>query len=339
MRALRVLGWIMVVLALGACTKNEVKLTFSLPADVTSAVRLAYYASGANGGMMRETAVEVREGKGEAVLPERYPSLLYLFSPSDRQPAAVAYIERGDKLTVSGADADVFSWEIKGSEINEALTQWRLDNLELIRRRDKEGLDKAVAAYVEKYPDSPAAAIILYLYYDRRDKGKEFSALQGKLGDKLLENKDLMSALSEADLMAGLPLEASVPQQIILMGEDKFADTLQLRGGSGKLLIFQASVQPGKDALEMDSLRKWIAAKGKDVAVEIFTDSDSVAWERHLRKDTIPGLRRMWMPLGTADSLAISLGVRRIPYFILLDSKGRETYRGSDWNAVSGRNH
>lgn len=321
---------ILVVFFVG-CARNEVKLTFELPADVNSPCRILYYASGKKGGVIRETVAEINAGKGEIILPTQYPALIYLFSPSSKIPAALIYAERGDKIVVAGKSADVSEWEIKGNKVTEALTQWRIDNISLISSKDSDKLNKVVGEYVARHPDSPAAAIILYFYFDRRGHEKEFVDLQNKLENKVLENERLMDAISMSDLFTQLPMETAFPRQLILTGEEGYADTLLLTKGKAKFLFFRPSGNI-RDVIPMDTLKKM--AK-KDTAghhiAELYMDSDSLSWRRHVRKDTIPEMSRLWMPLGMLDSVAMSMQVRTLPYYIVVDSKGKEIYRGDDW--------
>lgn len=320
-------------LLLGACTKNEVKITFQLPAEINSPCRIVYYASGKNVGMIRETAAEITGGKGELVLPLRYPAVIYLFSSSRKTPSALVYAERGQHLKVTGSNSNVEEWKINGNPTTDLLTEWRLSNSKILRQRDADTgkVNKAVEEFVKANPDSPAAAIILYHYFVRNNHEKEFFSLQKKLGRKILDNQELMSALSMPDLMTNLPDSPSLPRQIVLTGEDGFADTLDLGKGKGMLLMFRNG-DSSQNLVSGDSI-KALAAKRKDrILAELFVDTDSLGWRRHLRKDTVPDMKRLWLPLGTADTLAIKMGIRKLPYFLVINPKGKETYRGTDWD-------
>lgn len=326
--------WIFLLLGLllGACTKNEVTLTFQLPADYHDPVRVIYYASGKNGGTMRETAAEIVGGKGELKLPERYPSLLYIFPRGSNMPAAVVYIRRGDKIKITGTDANVTRWNATGNAATEALSAWRIKNEKTIASGSPKALNAAVKEFVESNPDSPAAAIALYVYYDRREDAAGFLALQGLLGRKVTGDKDLMNALSFGDLLSDLPMEVEIPAEIILGGEDGYADTLSLRSGMPTLLVFRGMIRGAASEIPADSLRALATRyKGKRQLAEIILESDSLNWRRHLRKDTIEGLQRLWMPYGMADTVALAMQVRTLPLYIVIDAKGKEVSRTALW--------
>lgn len=323
-----------VALALGACTKNEVRLKFSLPSDFNGACRIVYYASAKNVGTVRETVVEIAAGKGEAVLPMRYPAVIYLFSPASRMPGAVIYASRGDKFEITGTGTDVGEWMVKGNKTTEALAEWRRANAPLLGSRKPEELNKTVGEYVKTHPDSKAAAIMLYLYFDRRVAPEEFYRLMDSMAPSLWEDRELTSALSAADLMTVPPVETAIPKEVVLTGADGYGDTLRLVDRTPRLIIFRGSNAPG-DGFSMDTLKNLLSAKRTGRGVELFADPDSMAWRRHLRRDTIEELQRLWLPLALADSTAITMGVRRLPFFIVVNAAGKEVYRGDSWEAAS----
>lgn len=319
---------------LGACTKNEVRLTFELPKDVNTPCRILYYDPGKRADMISETVAEITAGKGEMTLPLHGTALIYLFSPSQRVPLTLIYAHRGEKFTVTGSGGAVEDWAVAGNAVTEELTQWRLDNLTLLRNRERQPdpLDRAVARYVEANPASESSAIMLWHYFVRRGHEKEFYRLQGVLGREVVEKEELMTALSAPDMMTGLPDKTAIPREMVMVGDSGYADTLRLAKGDGWLLIFRASADRG---VSPDSVKALLRRSGKDKGMkvaELYMETDSLSWRRYLRKDTLREMKRLWMPLGVADTAAIRMGVRRTPYFMVLGPKGREVYRGDSWD-------
>lgn len=322
---------LLAVFLLTGCARNEVKLSFELPQDVNTPCRILYYASGKNVGMVRETVVEITGGKGEIILPMHYPTVIYLFSPSQKVPAALIYGRHGDKFKITGSDANIGEWAIAGNRETEELSDWRIANAALIRSRGSDAvkLNRAVAEYVKAHPGSPAAAIILYYYFTRRDHEKEFYELLGTLDRKVTDDEMLITAISMPDLITGLPDTTAIPRRIVLTGDSGYADTLSPSKISGGLmLLFRGQ---GAEGIANDSLKKALIKRGGKTMAELYMEPDSLSWRRYLRKDTLDGLRRLWMPLGMADSLAIGMGVRRVPYYIVTGPGGKEIYRGDDW--------
>ena len=332
MKLLRFLP-ILILVVLSSCLKNEITMTFNLPQNVTSTCKIMYYMSGKNIGEFHEVMAEIREGHGEIKLPERYPAIIYLFSPNQRKPAAVIYGERGDKFTVEGKGSDVAMWEISGNQPTSELSSWRIKNAAALNGPESDKIDKLVADYVTKHPDSQAAAILLYVYFDRRNNEKQFLELQAKLNKKVLEDKDLMRALSAADMLGEMPEKGPFPDRIVLNGSEGYADTLSLRSGKPVMLLFRSS--RGSDVINTDSLKKFVASYGGGSIAELYAESDSTAWQRHITNDSISGLRRLWLPLGLQDSISMQMGVKRIPYIIVVDGDNKEVYHGDKWSEAT----
>lgn len=318
------------IVALTGCTKNEVTLNFELPSDVNMPCRIVYYASGKNAGMLRETVAEIAAGKGEIKLPQQYPGIIYLFSSGAKNPEALIYAKKGDEIIITGENSSISRWEIKGNKTTEALSRFRLENEDAIKSGDTEKLNRIVAQYIKENPSSAAAAIILYNYFRRQEHEKEFYSLQNSLDKSIMEDEKLRNALSAADLISNMPDKYSYPQRIVLHGDGGYADTLSLSKGKVSFIMFRGGKDSG-NVLPLDSLNKLIERSKSLRMAEIYMDLDSLAWSRHVKADTVKNMKRLWMPLGTLDSVAISMGIRRIPYYVVLDSIRNEAYRGDDW--------
>lgn len=324
---------LLLCILLAGCVKNEMRITFSLPEDTDGSCRVVYYASAENVGMYRETAAVITAGKGELTLPMRHPTLVYLFSPSGRTPGAIIYARRGDRFEIRGNGINVAEWRITGNEATDSLSAWRLRNASALAEADTEAINRAAAAFVERNPGQKAAAIILYQYFVRRGHEQEFLDLETKIDRKVLDDADLMRALTAADLMTSTPTPSSLPERIILPGDSGVPDTLLLGKGKAAMLLFLAP--KGSEPIEPDSLRSLTKDAKGHLLAELYAEPDSLMWRRHIRRDSIGAMRRFWLPLGLGDSLAISMGVRRMPYFVVIGPSGKELYRGDDWKQAS----
>lgn len=323
----------LVVLASG-CTKNEVKLTFDISGNITEPCRIVYYISDKKGGLLRETIVEITGGKAEFILPQRNPAIFYLFGPSQKNAGAIFYAKKGDRILVSGKEDKPDTWTLSGNKITEELSDWRLKNLDAIRSEDPAKINRAVKDYVISNPKSKAAVIILYVYYNRKDDETGFISLQAKIDKELLEDSSLMDALSASDLFTGLEETPTYPKQLIFNGASGHADTISVFSGNGSLLIFRKNNDNSR-FIPSDTINSLLAGRKDKKVAEFFLERDSSAWRRHIGSDTVPGYHRLWMPLGLADNAAISMGVRRIPFYIVIGKGGKEIYRGDSWEEAS----
>lgn len=328
---MRIFGWIslLVFMVFCSCGKNEISLKFELPDNVNSTYRIIYYASDKKQGMIRETAVSITNGKGEINLPMVNPSLIYIFSSSHREPDLVFYGNRGDKMVITGSSDDIRNWQVAGNKISEEWTKWRAENRKVLEGRGESDVNRAVAAYVEKHPDSDLSLVLLALYYSRRLDPAGFHKLYSGLSKDVVNNSELVSVISAGDLLEGQPLRPTVPGKLILIGESGYADTLNLKDSKPSLLMFVGRDGYGNTIGEN---LKTLTGEGKGIIAEFYTDSDSLNWRGHMRADSIPGMKRYFMPLGIVDTVAMTLGVDRIPYYVAIGEKGNIRYSGSDWD-------
>lgn len=333
MKTLRFLPLLILTLLLGSCAKKEFSLKFSLPKDANTPCKVLYYEADKGSGSYRETVVEITNGKGEARLAGRFPSLIFFFSTSALRPSAIAYARQGDRLEVTGNGDVITDWTISGNEITDSLTAWRLRNVGPLTSGNSKLLNSAVESYVKDNPSSGASMVLLYVYYDRSADTAGFDRLLASLDRKVTDDFDLTRALSVADLMTLLPSAPKIPRSLILRSDSGFADTLPLAGRKS-LLIFDGTRRSAL-RINTDSLKSLVERRGNGVVAEIIAEPDSMTWRRYLRNDTIKGLKRYWIPEGLADTMVIDLGIRKMPYYMVIGSDLKTLYRGTDWKEAA----
>lgn len=322
------------LLLFSSCGKHEVRLVFDLSSPVSTPCRITYFEEGEKGGVYRENAADIRDGKGKFRIPAYYPTLLFLYPASGRTASAIIYAEPGDEIKITGSGEDMAAWNIEANKTSDELSVWYKKNSPLISRNDRTKLNEAAAEFVNKNPDSKAAAIILFLFFDRRNHEAEFLNLKSKINKKILSDKDFMRALSLADQIAGLDDAYNIPNKIVRTGISGYVDSLELKKSKSTLLIFRNGSSNVK-SYQNDSIGKLISANKALTVAEFFGDPDSLAWRREIERDSIAGMKRFWMPLGLADSISISMGVKRFPYLIVVDSVLKVRYRGDDLKEAS----
>lgn len=328
-----------------ACKKNEVQLEFSLRGVRSETYRLDYYASDSKKGWMIETFVDVRQGKALSTLRTVNPTLVYAGRMSDSGPAAIFYAERGDKILIEGGSPDPLSWKISGNDITDDLTGWRLSAkqaFEQLRRDKAKGaaqINSLVSQYVRKNPGKPASALLLLCYYDRRADEKGYDDTRRLLKGEALEPR-WNSLVSRADMIDDMTPPARLPGKIVL-DTPSGCDTIAT--GSVPMLLLFGNVSSSDNSMPhngyappadyMHTLRdltRDLKDSSSRIIADISFEPDSAARAYKIRRDSLRGAIRAWMPLGISDSTARTLGVRRMPFAIVADSKGRIRYRGSD---------
>lgn len=338
------------VLALftSACIRNEFTVTVSLPSAINNTYRVVYYAHDKRGGFTQETAITVAKGHGEMKGITRLPTCVLIFEGSSLSPAAAFYVERGDKIEITGESASPYKWEIKGNDLTDELSEWRLENANLISLNNIEGVNAAVEKYVSANPENPLSALLIALYYDRRFDSVERSENTGKKGqpgktlsgmEQLIAklrgkaaDESLLNITGRSDMI--LHEEASrnrtLPNRIILQTDGNGVDTVSLAGGKPSLLLVRRYSADG-DYAAMDSLKSALR-QYRDSArrniVELYLAADSSSWQNAISHDTLRGAVRARMPREYAEPLLMEAGITRAPWLIVTDGKGKIRYYG-----------
>lgn len=320
---------LLLLLLLPACRKTEFTVSIELPPNVSDNYPVLYYASDSQKGWLTEQVAVVSGGKGELKCRTVLPTLVYLFTGSN-EPALVFYAERGDHITLSGDNAySPATWSVSGNDISEALSEWRLANRDALAARDGKKIRKSVADYVRKNPAEPAAALLLQLYYDRGEDAEGFDRLFSSLKDEAADPR-WTELVGRNDMTEGFgPMPAKVAS-VVLRTRGSGCDTLNLKRGS-TLFYFSDNNSDNRDA-DIVRLRRAVRERRDSLTpavVSVCMESDSMAWHYRVPVDSLRGAMHAWMPLSFSDPAAVSLGVKRIPQFVVVRS-GNIIYRGDD---------
>lgn len=326
----------LVCLTITGCKKNEFKVDISLPAEVGSTYTIVYYASDSNKGWIKESAVSVHGGKGKFVGLTRNPTLVYFLSSGGRLPATVAYAERGDKLEIKGESSDPLGWEISGNKLTEQLSEWRRSNREALQsalggsEESTKALNEAVAKSVKSAPGEPVSALLLYVYYDRRADSAGFYALKKLLKEKAAE-PEWAELAGRSDMIGDSGEAMKVPEKIVLRTIQSGCDTLSLRKLPTLIYYSQRSREDYNDEIEkFRELSREFGDSGKRVLVNVSIDPDSMNYAHSWRRDSLKATVQAWAPLGLSDDEVMKAGVRRIPWVMVVDPKGKAVYSGPD---------
>lgn len=338
----KVFSIIIFTLFFTGCVKNEFDIKFELAPSINGPYRVVYYASDKEKGWIIETVSDVNQGRGLLHGATRYPSVVYIFSPVSSGIRCVLYVERGDKITLTGSEADPILWEVKGNALSEECSQWRLENKAVLISSDPAEINKAVASYVKKNPESKLSTFLLSVYYSRVENEKEYLALRASLQPKALDNEELMRALSMADMPDGLLTSPAAGRAFTITGANGDPCKLNPKSDKASLLAFRDEDGNFFRSETYDSLKAISRAyqdSAKRLIADLYLGPDSALWIRSVRMDTIKNVVRGWMPRGLADSVSMAMGVRRLPYFIVLDNKGEQVYRGDHLGKASEAFH
>lgn len=321
---------------LSSCSKNEFDIKFELNPSADGTYRAIYYASDPKKGWIVENVVNIQQGKAHLTGMVYNPCIVYLCRTSNAAQGLYLYVERGDDFTISGDGSDPAAWHVDGNKLTRHLDEWRAENRDVIvkarsgREADIAPLCRAVDSFVTSHPDDPAAAIILMAYYDRGYDPGRFSALMKSLRDDAADRK-WIDMMARNDMPADEPAIPAIPKSLVFATVATGCDTIT-PGHLPTLLYFgKASLQPYRD--DIAKLRQLSRSSGDSasrIIANVSFEPDSMTRWHSVNVDSLHASVQAWVPLGLSDSQIKQLGVRRIPYLIVIDRKAKAVYSGTD---------
>ncbi len=321
---------------LSSCSKNEFDIKFELTPSADGTYRAIYYASDPKKGWIVENVVNIQQGKAHLTGMVYNPCIVYLCRTSNAAQGLYLYVERGDDFTISGDGSDPAAWHVDGNKLTRQLDEWRTENRDVIvkarsgREADIAPLCRAVDSFVTSHPDDPAAAIILMAYYDRGYDPGRFSALMKSLRDDAADRK-WIDMMARNDMPADEPAIPAIPKSLVFATVATGCDTIT-PGHLPTLLYFgKASLQPYRD--DIAKLRQLSRSSGDSasrIIANVSFEPDSMTRWHSVNVDSLQASVQAWVPLGLSDSQIKQLGVRRIPYLIVIDRKAKAVYSGTE---------
>ena len=325
---------LLVLVATASCVKNEFNVEVTLPADVNNTYLTLYYASNSKMGMYMEGVISVEKGKGQMRGVTRNPLIVYIFN-GRKAPATFFYAERGDRIEITGDGSDPLGWQIGGNDINKSLSEWRSQNLTVLKKSNPsahsgmEAVNKAVAAYVTKNPGDPVSTLLMLEYYDRSVDEDGFRRTWSLLKSDAADGK-WRELVARADMLEDSS-KPVVPGQWIIKRAGGGRDTIAF--GEGPVLLHfnifdDLSFSPNTEKLKGMAQNRELS-QGAWMA-NVMLDADSLVALQAISRDSTVAVRTEWVPLGLSDKNVQRLGIRKVPYIIVVDKSKKTVYSGSD---------
>lgn len=326
---------------LASCVKNEFTVEFAFQKEVWGNYYVYYYASDKRTGMWLETTAPLHDGKYTLKGVTRMPTLVYVCRRQGGLPDAVFYAERGDRFVVSGKSADPADWKLdKGNKISEQLMEWHAENGKTLSAENPDSINAAVKRLVLADPESKVATIALMTYYDRRLDPRGFSYLWNALAPDA--RPDELTDLVGATDLAGTAVYRADASGRLHMDAARELKSIAFPVPGGIRRNFRTTDKDasifffGRNGLQersisVDTLRRLSKAfpdSASRLIAYISLEGDSLSWIYPMQSDSLRNVANGWMPLAETDPRVRALGIVRIPWWIVTDSKGRITYSG-----------
>ena len=315
---------------LTACGKNEFDLEFELATDVTDNYNVTYYATDYQGGATVQAVASVREGKCELKGFTRKPTIVYITTRKSILPLVV-YADKGNKIKISGETGQPLEWNVEGTEINDSLSNWRLKYREIWNDCLPDSVNNAVEKYVEANPDGKVSTILMLSYFNRKVNENKYNELMGSLRGEA-RSSELLQSLGRADQVNHFYSFPARLENMVMRSVNKGGDTLSTDKKNPVFLLFWETGNSDRSSM-IDSI-KVLEKEFPDfsrIIADVCLDIDSTAWKNAMRRDSLyEDMKRFWAPLGLTHPTMMKMKVDAIPYFIVFDKEGVQSYRGTE---------
>lgn len=336
MKPLNLLYIILVTVLLTSCGKKEFRVKADFPQTTSSIVTLTYYAADKRIGWISEVPLSVTNGKGEVLCSAIRPSVVWVSTTNSvpTGPQMWFWAERGDEIVLSGDNKDPLMWDVSGNEINEKWTKWRKENSETLLRRNAKSLNAVVAKYVQANTDDEFSALLLLTVFMRGDDEAQYVKLWNSLSDDA-RSAQIISAVGRADQPTGA--NADTAPRVVDFKLHCKGDTIinfKTRDYDAITLYFELGDEDMHHR-DIDSIRSLLKSKGdlpRFKVIDVSFLRDSITWKNVMEYDSLrsEALVRAWSPGGRMHSSVMPFSVPASPWFVVLDNKGVQRYRGPE---------
>lgn len=286
-------------------------------------LRFVYYVDGAvRSGITAST-------KGtfvfEGALSGKAPSMVEIYD-NDYRPLGRFVARNGEDIELTLNRSNPYKIKVSGNEESALWSAFLNEHADVLQGGSADARNEAVAAFVGSHASSPVSLYLLATEYDgsgaRAAGADSLMALVDEDLRRYAPADGLMYQLSRGGRTA---VSARVGRVPFRAPGNRF-DTLDPAGRARTLIVMSDSRSPHDSIVDM--LRR-IHKRGRMTIYELGLDTDTLVWRRRIREDTVPW-RRGWVAGGVTARTLDTLGVSSVPYFILVDSAGRQLVRAAD---------
>lgn len=306
---------VILALTLSACGGTEGR--FRLKGSFEHLEQGEFYVFSTDGGTTSFDTVAVQKGHFTYDVPLAAPATFHLLYPNLSE--LIIFGEPGEAVNVKGDAQDLQSVRVKGTKANEALTRFRLDNLNKPLNQKQE----AAETFISENPASPAALYLFKEYFLTQETAD--NAKLHRLYSALCEAQpdNLQLRVWQSDLMhrARTPLKGDTLPDFRLALRDSTDFCRNDCNGRPLLINFWASWE-SRSVADMFQMKKLTKLKGDSINVlSISLDMSPSSLKGIEKIDTVTW--PSYCDFKAWNSPAVQLfGIRSVPFFILTDSTG-----------------
>lgn len=315
---------ILASLILSACGDNsEFRIAGTINGIGTQNIYIIYSADDA----VKTQNSTVIDGKFSIVGHSSHPTIVELYS-SDKVMLGMLLAQNGETIECEFDKSNRYKVTLEGNDVSSQWAKFLTDNAELLASDNIDARNKLISDYVKKNPEKLLSTILLLT---------EFNAPENELvADSLLalvslDARPLYLVNGYSTMLSHLNSETALGKvrPINLYSKGDSLISYNPSTSSYSILCFTTSNMQSRDTIVPELRNMYRMHDKKRLAImDVSFASDTVLWKRAIKNDSAQW-SQCWA-LGSVQAKSIDrLAIPRVPYFIVVDSMGKQLYRGS----------
>lgn len=307
-------------LALTACSNNEqFRVNGTIDDNATMNLRVSYSDNGA----IRNIVTAARDGKFEFFASARQPSIVVI-SDYDNRPLARIYAANGETFDIKIDRRKPYGVEVEGNDVSRRWAEFLSDNgADIATGKGNE----IIAKYISAHPDDLLSTLLLISDYDSSSDVFAADSLLSLIDAKARPTSLTDSYTFMLERLVSDKANARVAPFRFINADT--ARTFRPFDHKASLLAFTSEDDEGYKKLA-EMLERQAKKDRKTFVADLRTDPTSVSYEG---VDTFARVRGR-LPGGITAAGVEQLGIPSLPFFIVIDRKGSQLYRGNDSGAA-----
>ena len=309
-------------LLLAACGSAD---SFEIDGQVADGSTINLYVRYYTGSEVKQGVTPSDQGKFSFRSSTPQPAIMEILDNEDKI-LGWAYVANGDKLTINIDRANPCRTSVKGTAYNEAWSAFLNAHADTLRLGRPALTNALVEQYSAEHQGEMAPVLLFATLYDasldphRADSVMRSLSAEPHAQALLLPMSTALARFADADPTAPV-------RSIAYRSLDSASVFKPTKAAS--VLAFCSSSYYGDERDSLVYAMRQVEKNKRLEICEIMFAPDSLTWRSRTRLDSLG--RQGWVPAGLYSPGIEELAIPRLPYFIVLDSAGRQALRTADF--------
>ncbi len=320
---------ILSVLLFSCGDNSEFRIAGVINGMGTQNIKIIYYANGA----VHESRTIVIDGKFSFVGNAQEPTLVEIQSTNGILLGHLM-VKNGETVECKLENGNRYKSSFKGNEVSEKWGKFLTENSDVFLSGNNDKKNDLIAQYILKHKDELFSTILMLTEYYCPDNEIVADSLMKTISEQarpqaLVEGYEAMFA----HVNSAIAHNNVLPMKIYCKEDSLMTYNPML--SSYSILGFTDDDKSARDSIVPQFKKLSKGKKSRQLKIfDVSLATDTSTWKRITRNDSADWVQ-CWA-LGSVRAKSIErLSIPRIPYFIVVDSVGKQLYRGSSITKAS----